>query len=822
MHIYPLYKYLTEVIYYLIYYICVIFIIFLCILLFILYVYRKTKGKISWITIILAQIIYILLGCGLIPFMGTLLSAYNCSNGYLKYQDNIECWGYLHIIMIIVGTICIILLLILIMVSIVLFFDNSNPGKNPMSRKVINCFAFELIIKIVVITFLVLGNDGVNNPWVINIIIILSYAYLFYIALKEEEIFHSRYSNEVWRIYIALVLWSGCPSFFLDGFNNSKQGVVIGSILGGSILVVLLILLLPWRNKLEIISIPLKNQKQSDYVERGMEVLVDLLRFKNETTEFEVILKGYILYHIKNCTDEDCQLKYIKLTKKETDKDAKISKKLKKKDLTEETHTLLLEYFNHEFTLCIKKHPYKISLRLLYALFIIEYTKNHYAALYELSECKKRHPSLVEEFIIYRYEQLINEAQRMNKHSYGMTIALSIEYESNFKVFEKKLKKVAALHSQLWSLLSEESPDYHNVKTTGFKILKILNKVSKLWNKLQNIVANIPGTLRLYANFYLYVLNDKTEYKTLFDRSNDYILTRNNLGKFKGFGQSTNDRCNFAADGTPCLYISGQQKSLGNITDCNLALCRQFGYQKSEIITKSMTFLFPPIIDNVQLEQLRSFNKAEAIENLTYGLHRNTYVFPISFKIVDTPNLLNESNFVAMIYPDRTSSSSDIVHILLDRYLTIVGVSTSAIITLDLTTDIIRHHTIRIDSLCKEFRDHGQNNFLGETEMPFFYTFPELIDDLDDVTNISQISQQKRAPRRKISLSLRRIKLLCKMTEINSKEGVEGYCARVIIPNERSMGMINNKKEFFPLEFHYNENLNKYFQSLPSSGFEKL
>lgn len=38
----------------------------------------------------------------------------------------------------------------------------------------------------------------------------------------------------------------------------------------------------------------------------------------------------------------------------------------------------------------------------------------------------------------------------------------------------------------------------------------------------------------------------------------------------------------YSADGTPCVYISGETDRLGIITQCNMSTCRVFGHSKKE------------------------------------------------------------------------------------------------------------------------------------------------------------------------------------------------------------------------------------------------
>ena len=52
----------------------------------------------------------------------------------------------------------------------------------------------------------------------------------------------------------------------------------------------------------------------------------------------------------------------------------------------------------------------------------------------------------------------------------------------------------------------------------------------------------------------------------------------------------------YSSDGTPCVYISGEQDRLGVITQCNMSACRIFGYPKKEdFINHDVEILMPKI-----------------------------------------------------------------------------------------------------------------------------------------------------------------------------------------------------------------------------------
>ena len=574
---------------------------------------------------------------------------------------------------------------------------------------------------------------------------------------------------------------------------------------------------------MKLISVTLESLKSIEEKQRALDTLCDLFNNKKDDHALDIMFKGYLLHHSRGCNKEDCSLRKYRIIGDSIYIDNDIVSLSKRKNVLDKMQSILLEHLNQHYSLCVKMHPHVTSARLAHALFKIEYTHNHYSALQDIFECKKLPSTFIEEFLIFHYENIINDFQRMKEFSYEGSIALSIEYERNLKMLEEKLNRVALLHSQLWSSLIEESPDYQKVRDTGFKALDLLYKIEAMWDKLQSIAPNVSKALKLYANFHLYVLNDKKGYEALTNRSNDYMIVRNFPTGFKGLGQSSEGRCNFIGDGSPCMIIGGDTESFGHIVDCNLAVCREFGYKKSELIGKSVEIIFPSVIAKYKMNLLRSHDKEEIGENLVYGLHRNGYIFPMLFKIVERPSLLNELNFVALIYIDKISATSQDAHVLLDKYCKIVGISSKSIKTLELTVDILRRHTLRMESLYKQLKER-KDNILNDEEMVINYICPEFNDELEKEDSEPQTKpmyifsnsyRASRKRRRSLSLSSNIIKLTCKVTQIGTKNEVLGYMLKIKIPDEKAKSIKEQKSSVRSLEFRYDKKLNRYFQAVP-------
>ena len=168
----------------------------------------------------------------------------------------------------------------------------------------------------------------------------------------------------------------------------------------------------------------------------------------------------------------------------------------------------------------------------------------------------------------------------------------------------------------------------------------------------------------------------------------------------------------------------------------------------------------------------------------------------MSARVLCITDLFNDQNYISFIYKDRSSISSDIVHILLDHNMVICGISSSAISTLNLTADVIKSNSLNFTSLCKEFQGNNYKKFLQEKSIPTTYDSTKMNEFLED-NHLSGV---------KLSIS-------CEMKEILliNKELV-GYYIILKAPEEAQKTHINDYKDVELLEFQYNEHVNKYYQ----------
>jgi hypothetical protein len=166
-----------------------------------------------------------------------------------------------------------------------------------------------------------------------------------------------------------------------------------------------------------------------------------------------------------------------------------------------------------------------------------------------------------------------------------MDFIAALNFENMFRTFKSLIEKSANLHFEFWNHLMDDSPDLVRLSVSGAKINQSINYVEDHWKKLSRMSSNAPKALKLYATYLIEVLNDKETGNEQMVKAKEAANLRVNF-EFNGAssGNQDSDVNSYAQDGTPCIYISGEQEHLGIINQCNMSLCKIFGYTKKEDI----------------------------------------------------------------------------------------------------------------------------------------------------------------------------------------------------------------------------------------------
>ena len=327
---------------------------------------------------------------------------------------------------------------------------------------------------------------------------------------------------------------------------------------------------------------------------------------------------------------------------------------------------MLVAYANSLYSRGTKDFPGYTPLHIRYILFLIEFFNNPTKALKEIASQESNDPDLETQFLLYHYRQLIKEELLESKKDDAEKTNVSkvMAYESHLSAFKEKIEKTANSHSQFWSALLEDSPDLKNVQHLGHDIEKNVDEIDQHWDRMQEIKGESPEILKYYALFLKDIIHDKETYAALIEKSKFTGVSKRGFNGFRGEAVNSANLDYASPDGTPCISISGQQNNAGIITDCNMSLCRDFGYTKNELKACNISKLMPDIYakhhQNILIKAIQSIGQKESndynIKDLyVFGKAKNEYIFPLWLKVFALPTLLNNSNFIALMHLDKKS-----------------------------------------------------------------------------------------------------------------------------------------------------------------------
>ena len=105
--------------------------------------------------------------------------------------------------------------------------------------------------------------------------------------------------------------------------------------------------------------------------------------------------------------------------------------------------------------------------------------------------------------------------------------------------------------------------------------------------------------------------------------------------EFNNVNEDYTDLNNYAQDGTPCIYISGELERLGIVNQCNMSLCKIFGYTKKDyVVNKDVEMLMPKLYSDNHKDFLnqsiqKSADQISSRERQIFGKHFSGFIFPL-------------------------------------------------------------------------------------------------------------------------------------------------------------------------------------------------
>ena len=263
---------------------------------------------------------------------------------------------------------------------------------------------------------------------------------------------------------------------------------------------IILIIFMRKEYRFELLLININKIENSDIFLQHVQYLIFLSENYSLEHGVSVLLDGYVQYHQTICTISDCQCK----------KDFTGSKKHQKILENGECEQILRIncMINGFFINIIQKKPYNPTLRIKFALFLLDKLNQKQLALHEILAATGLKPSWEEEFLIFRFKNIV-EIELLEKKKEDQLLGISLDsinelaLNSLVKNIKAAIDKSTGFHLEFWSQLSEDIPDLGKLFEIGNRITNTDNSLDEDWQRLTRMNILLPSLYRLFAGYFL-------------------------------------------------------------------------------------------------------------------------------------------------------------------------------------------------------------------------------------------------------------------------------------------------------------------------------
>ena len=745
--------------------IILIFILFLFLLMEILFGEIQTKlyNNFVYITNLIINPLCILL---YIPITELILLSLKCKDGNVDIiRNGIKCYENMHYLYLFLGIIGSIILFICCFYLLNFYFFPFQNFSKTLRLTSTNDILLLISKFIFIYRYILIKNDYLS-------IVILLGLNLF---LLTKEFNNSTYNNKIlnlicnirnisvfWTYFILLV------SKILEG--TSIDGMIFLLLFGYPIIIFCFFIFLN-KKELSYDKINDKYDNIDDYLLKTKYKIKLINSFldnnknamNNKNLDYqknEILLKGTIQKHNEKCIDKECPL--VKF--QNNPGNYYIQKQC------------LLNYMNIYFDDGLKRFPQNIYLLIYYVQFNYSKRYNLNSVRENLSKLKNMEKSIGEEFIIFCFEQNLKKIK--NKISENND---NNEQELEKELLEQKLHRLkfliensTKLYGEFWGIFATNITNNLNtlkLYIIGEKINNYLNEIYTIWDnniKSNRLEISHHGIVQLYSYFLKEILWNKKKsdeiIKKLNEEQHHYEVKKIDEENFHG-----NNLEALLENQDYVFFCSSNDKCKCTIIQCSNSIINLLGYEKSEIIGRSLEFLIPSIlieghmktieeyIKNLNVDQKpqKEFNKGtDNNEILLLPKNKVGYILPYlcKFTIYDDKDFSNSYIIKAKLEP-KENKSLYTYYILTKKDFTVNCISSSAI-NLGLSLDLLKKYMINLDILIRKRDDRKfkiEENFseLKAKEMEIKWVYPDIIypksniknpeiENIDDLIKISK------------------------------------------------------------------------------------
>ena len=736
-------------------YFFLIFIFILCLIVVLRILFNNSSSKIfRYLSYFINSIIDLMVIIMYIPITEIFLIPIKCINGTVYGINNGEkCWQSMHYLEVIFGIIGSILLFIwcIFMINFKFYpFQKLNSTERMTSNN-------DILITLMKL-FAILQDLLITNEY-LSLIILLLISILIFFSCYNNQTYNNKKLEIIITMKNLIILWIYFVLLLSKIFQNFIANGFIFLFIFGCPIIIILSFIINREKDFDNFLLAGNINNLNEYINKIkhnfklIDSFIDLNKNMRNEKEDEgqrntILLEGNIKMHNIICSDKDCPLtKFMN-----NEGNFNIQKQC------------LLNYMNIYFNKGLKLFPNNVQILILYIQF--NYTKRFNLNIIKtnLILLKNLECNIKEKFVIYCMEQFIK-----NNNENGNDINNENDNDNEIKVdiIEQKYQKLKfliessiKLYGEFWGIFSTNVSTKLNTNklySLGEKLNIYLNEINNLWdNELKNkrISDECQSIVQLYSKFLLEVLWDQKKSKEVYKKLNDENLNNFLLNENKKSSEENNNKVwniEELVDNQDYLLITdSDEKGNCKIIQSSLSFSNLLGYQKHEIIGKSLEIIIPNIIIENHLKYLeeqinlfhnslnnqndKSYQENELNKNrkLIMVKSRMGYIFPLNatFIFLDD-NDYSDSYLIKIKMEKKESKSEYAYYILSNSNLTIESISSSAI-NLGLTLDLLKKYVVKIDILIRTENNKVFNiydNYRDYEEEPkkLIWVFPDII-----------------------------------------------------------------------------------------------
>lgn len=335
-----------------------------------------------------------------LPLFNILIQIFFCEGGKLYLLKSEICLGGSHIIYIFVSIITVSLLLFFAFLSAYLIYDVRLKDGSDFSRCNSKGDIMFLFFKILIPIFLLIFR---NSAFSIQIALYSILSYIGFEKFNKGILYYNTFTNKMMILRHSLMVWVSIVLIFcLINRNTMFDGSLFLFFYGA--MVIIIIMVLRTNKRFDLLMLDINKIDSVDLAFPHLNYLIFLVKNMFQSEIFSLMINGYICYHQNNCEKIDCPCR------KNFKKEKKLAKIFKGKSIImleeHETEVYILSVYliNSYFIFLLQKYPNAIQLRIMNALFQLDFMKVKHTALQEFLNIEIDKPSFSEDFIVYRFK----------------------------------------------------------------------------------------------------------------------------------------------------------------------------------------------------------------------------------------------------------------------------------------------------------------------------------------------------------------------------------------------------------------------------------